>query len=235
MNEPSTFNILPEEISISPAIIARLLHLPADDIPGPYNEIIADELSRLNDYRNIKGGYRFFDTLEIDHENHTFSLEGELFSAGKQVVINLKDSEKIALYACTAGPEISQRSHDLMKSGDLLEGYVCDIVGSLLVEEAMSLIHSRLIKELEEKGLSSTNRYCPGYCKWDVAEQHKLFSLLPEGFCGIKLSASALMNPIKSVSGVFGIGKKVKFQKYTCDACSNINCMYRNLKYGLER
>lgn len=231
MTELSIFNISPDEISISPAIIARLLHLPEDEIPGPYDEIIAAELSRLGEYKSIKGGYGVFDEPEIDLENHTFTLDGQVFSAGRQVVHYLKDSESIALFACTAGPEISQRSQELMKSGDLLEGYVCDIVGSVLVEEAMTLIHNRLINELKEKGLSSTNRYCPGYCEWDVAEQHKLFSFLPEGFCGIKLSASALMNPIKSVSGVFGIGKKVKFHKYVCNACSNVNCIYRNLKY----
>jgi hypothetical protein len=43
-----------------------------------------------------------------------------------------------------------------------------------------------------------------------VAEQHKLFSLLPPGICGITLSDSALMHPIKSVSGITGIGKHCK-------------------------
>ncbi|MCK7538940.1 MAG: hypothetical protein MZV63_52410 [Marinilabiliales bacterium] len=46
-----------------------------------------------------------------------------------------------------------------------------------------------------------TNRFSPGYCGWDVAEQHKLFSFFKDNFCGITLTESALMNPVKSVSG----------------------------------
>jgi hypothetical protein len=64
-----------------------------------------------------------------------------------------------------------------------------------------------------------------------MAEQNKLFSFLPEGFCGVTLSESALMIPLKSISGVIGIGKEVMFNQYSCSDCNDANCIYRKIKY----
>ena len=44
-------------------------------------------------------------------------------------------------------------------------------------------------------------------------------ALLPKDFCGITLSPSAMMRPIKSVSGVIGLGAGVKHNAYRCDLC----------------
>ena len=56
----------------------------------------------------------------------------------------------------------------------------------------------RLERYVAPEGLRITNSYSPGYCGWNVSEQHALFSLLPEGFCGVRLCESGLMLPIKS-------------------------------------
>ena len=81
---------------------------------------------------------------------------------------------------------------------------------------------------MEQAGLKITNRYSPGYCGWDTREQHKLFSLLPENSCGIRLTESALMLPIKSVSGFIGVGANVRFNPYTCKMCDAEFCVYRS-------
>ena len=225
------YQVSPDEININPKVVARLLGIEGDAIPEPYTTIIDAEMEHIQDYDNMSGGFRIIDDLEIEPENHIFKLDGVEFNAGRQVTNYLVNAEKIALFVCTAGHGISQRSKNLMKDRQMLEGYVCDVIGSVLVEEAMTVIHNRLTEELAENRDKTTNRYSPGYCEWNVNEQHKLFSFFPPDFCGIKLSETALMHPIKSVSGVIGIGKNVKFHKYVCDACSNVNCIYRNLKY----
>jgi hypothetical protein len=118
-----------------------------------------------------------------------------------------------------------------MKEGELLEGYVFDVFGSLIVEEGMDRIQSFLKTKMQEEGLRITNRYSPGYCGWDVSEQKKLFGLLPKKFCGIELTDSCLMRPIKSVSGIIGVGKSVKFNEYSCNLCDEADCLYRNLRH----
>jgi hypothetical protein len=82
--------------------------------------------------------------------------------------------------------------------------------------------------------LNITNRYSPGYCNWSVSEQKLLFSFLPDGFCGIKLNDSALMTPIKSISGIIGIGQNVKMNEYNCNHCGVKDCTYRSKKIKVK-
>ncbi len=117
-----------------------------------------------------------------------------------------------------------------MKEGDLLTGYIYDVIGSEIVESAADLMQNELEKTVISSGKKITNRYSPGYCGWDVTEQHKLFELVPSNFCGIRLTESALMDPIKSVSGIIGIGENVRFNPYTCNLCDNKNCIYGNAR-----
>ena len=117
-----------------------------------------------------------------------------------------------------------------MKEGDLLRGYVYDVIGSEVVEGAADRIQEVLKRTEGAKGKNISNRFSPGYCGWDVADQHKLFSFFKDNFCGITLTESALMNPIKSVSGLIGIGRDVKYSPYQCHLCDSKNCIYHNRK-----
>jgi hypothetical protein len=60
-----------------------------------------------------------------------------------------------------------------------------------------------------------------------VEEQKKLFSFLPKEFCGVSLTDSALMIPIKSISGIIGVGKNVEYKQYFCDTCGRKDCTYK--------
>ncbi|MRR23192.1 hypothetical protein EG830_09460 [bacterium] len=114
-----------------------------------------------------------------------------------------------------------------MKEGDLLRGYVYDVIGSEVAENAADRMQEELKATSELRGMKITNRFSPGYCGWDVSDQHKLFSFFSNNYCGITLTDSALMNPVKSVSGIIGIGKKLRFRVYPCKRCSDRNCIYR--------
>jgi hypothetical protein len=223
-------HISPSEIQIQPSDIARLMSVETDVIPEPFNEIITGEILEIANYSNIQGGYVLSDKIEIDIAENIFTFENTIFHPGKRVAKYLKNSETLALFVCTAGEEVSKRSRELMDKGMILEGYIIDLFGSMIVEEAMNIIQSKLSADLAEMGLFSSNRYSPGYCDWDVAEQQKLFSFFPKEFCGVSLNDSSLMHPVKSISGVIGIGSSVKFHKYSCNQCNNSTCLYRNLK-----
>jgi len=98
------------------------------------------------------------------------------------------------------------------------------------VEAAADIMQDNLLKEMISADKKITNRYSPGYCGWDVAEQQKLFQLMPDNFCGVKLNDSSLMDPEKSVSGFIGIGENVRYNPYTCGLCDMKDCIYRKLK-----
>jgi cobalamin-dependent methionine synthase I len=122
------------------------------------------------------------------------------------------------------------RSRAAMKEGDLLTGYIYDVIGSEIADAAADLMQESLKEAMASEGRKITNRYSPGYCGWDVAEQHKLFQLMPDNYCGIKLNTSALMDPEKSISGFIGIGEHVRYNQYTCGLCDMKDCIYRKVK-----
>lgn len=179
---------------------------------------------------HIQGGYLLFDEVSFHQATHEVYVEQVSFDVKKVVFNMLKRSSKVAIFVCTCGEAIHDLSRQYMQEGDLLKGYVYDMFGSLVVESGMDLIQVSLQAEMMNEGLKITNRYSPGYCGWDVSQQKKLFSLFPEQFNFVQLTESCLMQPIKSVSGIIGIGNDVKYNEYTCNICDSKNCLYKNLK-----
>ena len=151
------------------------------------------------------------------------------FESGKIIQKMLRHSESYAFFLVTAGPEAENLARSLMNEGNYLEGYIADLVASALVDSVADQIQEQVRNLANMRGLPITNRYSPGYCSWNVEEQQKLFRLFPEGCCGITLSESSLMDPVKSVSGIIGIGAKVEYREYTCEICPMLNCHFRKV------
>lgn len=202
--------------------------------PDPIPSMIDDVLANVKPYCDIQGGYRIFESFSRDKKNHLVSLDNIVFNV-KPIVSNLiRKAEKAALFVCTAGEGVSKWSKELMSQGDLMKGYVVDVVGSEIVEKAMDKIQNFLEDDMKKRGLGITDRYSPGYCDWQVSEQQKLFSLFPDNYCNIRLSETSLMYPIKSVSGIIGIGKNAEKKGYTCDFCHVKDCMYRKKRSNIS-
>ncbi|MFO7656903.1 MAG: vitamin B12 dependent-methionine synthase activation domain-containing protein [Bacteroidales bacterium] len=207
--------------------VAELIGYKDTDVPAPVDEIILQAIEMAGEYCKIEGGIVLpDDVLLVDEKKMVrigdleFRIKGRLFK-------ELKGSEKIALFLCTAGSEISKVAKELMKKGDLLPGYIFDVIGSVTVERAMDEIQRQFGEKMQERGYKITNRYSPGYCGWQTEEQFKLFKIFPDNFCKVSLTDSALMYPIKSVSGMIGIGRDVHYNEYNCDLCDAVNCIYR--------
>jgi hypothetical protein len=107
---------------------------------------------------------------------------------------------------------------------------VYDILGSITVEKATDNIQEFLAADCKASELGISDRFSPGYCEWSVSEQQMLFDLMPKRFCGVTLSESSLMSPIKSVSGIIAIGKGFNPKGYQCNWCNDKNCIYGKIK-----
>jgi len=192
--------------------------------------LIEESIQEAAGYCNIRAEYRIFKNVVLDDRNKAIIINDVKFDVHKIIFNQMKKSESVAVYVSTAGAGIGERSREIMMGGDPLKGYILDIIGSLTVDAASDLMQNDLAASLGQSGIKITNRYSPGHCGWSVAEQHKLFGLLPDNFCGISLSESALMDPIKSTSGFIGIGEHVKYNNYICSYCDMKECAYRELK-----
>jgi hypothetical protein len=195
--------------------------------PEPVTGLIREVSEELMPLGEVRSEYMIFENISSSPEDKTIEVNGVIFAVKPIIFRQIKDAEKVALFICTAGPEVGLRSRRSMKEGDLLRGYVYDVIGSEVVENAADRMQEELRLSVAGEGLKITNRFSPGYCGWDVAEQHKLFGFFPDNYCGITLTESALMNPVKSVSGLIGIGREVLNAPYQCHLCDDKYCIYR--------
>ena len=192
--------------------------------------LIEEILTESQEISNIKAQFTVFNDIQFDNVAKSIGINKLVFQVKKTVFVQLKNSDSVAVFLCTAGEEIGIRSKKSMNERDFLRGYIYDVVGSEIVEAAADIMQDDLERIMLASGKRITNRYSPGYCDWDVAEQHKLFQLIPENYCDIILTPSALMKPVKSISGIIGIGTNVKKNPYTCGMCDMKDCIYRRVR-----
>jgi cobalamin-dependent methionine synthase I len=226
----SAFNINFSDLKINIAQIEMVMGYKDGESQETISELTMKILREAESMCRVKAEYAVYPILKVNDIEKTIEVADQVFNVKKIVYGQLKRSDSVAVFLCTAGEEIGSRSREAMRAGDLLEGYIYDVVGSEIADAAADIMQNRLREELALEGKKITNRYSPGYCDWDVAEQHKLFQLLPDNFCGIRLNSSALMDPVKSVSGFIGIGTNVRYNEYTCGFCDMKDCIYRRVK-----
>ena len=156
-----------------------------------------------------------------------------VFHIGKIISRQLKGSEAYALFVCTAGMEFENYQQQLKQENDMVRMFIADALGSVIAEKCADQMEITLQASIDKLGWKHTNRFSPGYCGWLVSEQQKLFPLisrLSPSFSHeiVSLTESSLMIPIKSVSGIIGLGKQVRHLDYTCGLCDLQQCYKRS-------
>jgi hypothetical protein len=208
--------------------LASMLGFSDGILPEPFNEYLEEAIYEVPNLCDIRGAFYLSEKCSFYPDYSKVIVDDIQFEIGKTLAKELRNSTGFALYICTAGMGIGEESQMLLAGDNPVLGYVYDVLGSMIVEAATDLLQNEIRNISIAQGLKITNRYSPGYCKWSVSDQHKLFSFFPSDCCGIKLTESALMYPIKSVSGIIGIGPEVEYREYTCDLCNQVDCFHRN-------
>ncbi len=152
------------------------------------------------------------------------------FDMGKIILRQLRGSEAYALFICTSGVEYEAFQQRLKTEGDMVRVFIADSLGSVIAEKCADQMELHLQESIDKLGWHHTNRFSPGYCGWHVSQQQLLFPFFNGDTCGVNLTDSSLMVPIKSVSGIIGLGKEVRKLEYTCGLCDFQKCYKRKLK-----
>lgn len=207
-----------------------------DNIPGAD---IMEEIEKMKDTvrRILHPKFCFVISKEgsLDVKEKTLEVCGRIFQVGRIITAQLRGSEAYAFFVATSGVEFERFQRDLEKDGDMLRVFIADSMGSVIAEKTADIMERWLQIYINAKGWKHTNRFSPGYCGWHVSQQQMLFSLLGvKKPCGVHLTDSSLMIPIKSVSGVIGLGPKVRKLEYTCGLCDYSKCYKRRLRAKKE-
>lgn len=225
--EVESFTPSLSELPLDRKTIEHDLGYRDDNAPEPVSTAIEELLPQVASHADIHCGFGILPPDSVVIGPESVSCGTVSLGMGSVIAKQLKHCTSLALYVSTAGHGMERWSSQLMAEGDMMQGFVVDAIASELVEKASVWLEKRIAESMKPREWSLTNRYSPGYCDWPVSDQHNLFSLLPPGFCGITLTPSALMVPVKSLSGVIGLGKGVKRGAFQCSICELKDCYRR--------
>ena len=215
-------------VSLDAVALTRALGYRDASPPAGMSELISSTAEEIFNLCEFRAGYRLFELEALEADG--IRIGGQYFRTGPIISRQLEGAEQAAVMVCTIGAAPEARSAQMIKEKEPVLGFIADTAASVLAEQAAETVHQHLALKLAAEGLGVTNRFSPGYCGWDVQEQHKLFRLLPEAFCCVRLQGSAFMQPRKSISAIIGIGRGLQRAAYACAACADAQCTYRKKK-----
>jgi len=226
------FDISYKQLTVNIEAVERALGYNSRSMPSHFKDVLNELIHESKKHLEMKGGFNLIrNNVKVENKSKLIINNVE-FITENIITTQLQQIEGSALFACTLGRKYDNWCKSLSDQNDIFYHYFADAIGSEIIEAAVDWLEGQINIEAEKLSLNCTNRYSPGYCDWNVSDQHNLFSFFPESFCGIEVTESALMTPIKSVSGIIGLGKNVKKKAYTCNICSMENCYLRVREFG---
>ena len=217
-------------LTIERAELLHFLGYPAGHEPaGRIASLLDSTLEEARELVQARGAFAF---LEVDRAG-TVGLEPV-------------EASGLAIGLVTTGDAIERRAGALIRAGAATEALLMDAAGSAAAEEAADRLGALIVErgaELETRSdggqveaRESTPaptpiscRISPGYGRWDISAQRRLFGMLPHRELGVELLPTMLMTPRKSVSFAMwlGAGARPLAGLSGCARCELESCRYR--------
>ncbi|MCS7313837.1 MAG: vitamin B12 dependent-methionine synthase activation domain-containing protein [Bryobacterales bacterium] len=214
-------NLLPERSEV-----LRHMGYPADaPKPALILERVEQLLASLPGRVRPRALYRLYAVREAAPRR--LELEGGAVFHGR-IGEFLGQVDRVAAFVATGGPEIVALAEQAMRERDALGGLIYHAAGAALAEAMVERVIAELRGQLQP-GEAVTLPYSPGYCGIPLEEQRVLFRLVDAERIGVQLLSSLMMRPLKTVSGLVGIGPADRIRAYgnPCDLCPLADCRMR--------
>lgn len=216
------------DLSVAPdeGEVLRYLGYPLGAKPDP--RVLAhlrDAITTAWPRLRPRGTYSVYDVESIDRRSLTLR-GGARFAGAIGEYLGL--ARRAAVFVVTAGSEIADLWREALGAGDALDGFIYGAIGSMAAEGAVDALFADLRGRLTA-GEALTLRYSPGYCGLTLAQQRTIFGLLNAAAIEVELLPSLIMTPLKSVSGIVGIGpaEALAARGSPCDRCGLTDCKMR--------
>ncbi len=144
------------------------------------------------------------------------------------LAVNLEDARRIFPFVATCGRELNDWAHQF---DDMMKNYMADDIKEIFLNFAREQLKEHISQNFNPGEMASMN---PGSLEdWPIGEQQKLFQLLGDVHekIGVELTDSNLMEPNKSVSGIWFPTEK---DYQNCRLCSREDCPNREAKFDEE-
>lgn len=139
---------------------------------------------------------------------------------------SLDHAERIFPFVLTIGGALDKEQRACT---DILEQYYLDSIGNAALESVRDYLEDCLRSRYALTTISSLS---PGSLDdWSIENQRPLFSILGDvqGAIGVSLEKSLVMNPAKSISGIY-FPTEIPF--YACQLCRRERCPSRKAEFN---
>ncbi len=195
----------------------------SDDLPELFNDTISKFLRYVNKEEVLTAFYIY----------PVYAKQPDLHICNESLVLNLSNvaysfvskSEYIIVFATTLAG-IQDKIYSLAKNDKFIGNYLADITCTVILEKSITAFNLKIAHEFNKARLKIGSILSPGNCGWSIKEQEKIFKLLPDKL-SIELNEAYMMKPVKSMTGIIGIGKNISFKHSDCSICQSKNCLYR--------
>lgn len=181
------------------------------------------------------------ETRDLLHPRGTYAVHAvermtdhELITSGGPPVRGpiagfLRPAKRVAAFVVTVGDQLERLSDERLRNGSKLEGYVLNAIGSAAADAAVDALADLIYFEEANPEEALTPPFSPGYCGLSLDEQLSVFAMVNSKEVGVKLLPTMIMQPIKSVSGLIGIGNSDEIEAHgvPCQWCDLTTCIMR--------
>lgn len=172
--------------------------------------------------------YNICPISEVSHDR--VSLDNGVEIGSTSLISLLSDSRELAVVVCTIGPKLEKQVTEYLGGREPLQGLLLDGIGSAAVDSLAQESCKLIQNEASLRGCQASSPVSPGIPGFPITEQWQLFRLVPAEEIGVRLAASGLMVPRKSVSMVIALGEHMTIRKQG-EACTHCNlsktCHYK--------
>ena len=123
-----------------------------------------------------------------------------------QIAGFMEPARRVAVFVVTIGDEIERMAERRMEQGATLEGFTLDAIGSAAADAAADAMADHVLWNEAGPDEAVTPPFSPGYCGMALDQQKMLFSIVDATLHRGRTLPTMIMRPIKSVSGLIGIG-----------------------------
>jgi hypothetical protein len=176
--------------------------------------------------------YERFPVTGFRHERLSLAGGGSL--QGSAIAGYLGAAREVIVAVCTVGEALTACAADVFEANPV-RGLALDGLASAAAEALAEAACRHFDGIAAAEGLAASIPLNPGMPGWPLLEaQQQVFALLPAPEIGVTLSPSGLMQPLKSLSLVVGLGRAGELTGgRTCDFCTMAEtCRYKDHNLG---
>jgi hypothetical protein len=205
---------------VDPAVLGELLRVRKG---GPDEGALAALVKVAAPIARPRAVYR--ESFVDDHDDEGVTVDAVRFRS-RLLGRNLKGVNRVFPYCATCGHEIEEWAAGLK---GMKYRYWADSVMMAALGSALAVMAADVESRFRPGKMSFMN---PGsLADWPLTEQGGLFSLIDGASIGVELTASCLMRPLKSVSGIMFPTER---EFHSCIYCGKEKCPGRRAPYDPE-